>query len=535
MHRILIVDDEELIVRSLSGYIAEHFNFEIHKAYSSFEAIEKLRKMRFDIVITDISMPVMNGIELLDFIKSYWPECRVIILTAYNDFQYAYNTLKYDNVDFFLKIESFDMIGKSIEQFLHHMESEQNKERLYIEMGKRISLMSPYLRTQLLDRLLRGEEPLPEQEELDMLELPLSRKHPILLVIGLIDGDPSAKTNRQMSEILEYVERKLSLRNIHAVFHNFQSYMVWFIQQDKSAEEQPLDDLAAYVYETISVLPEGVMKSMKRTLTLVIDKSFVEWNQLHLSYKSGTLSLERLRGESGVQKLNRVPESIPADIRQYPGIEELSSLWNLIKQENRESFINTLNKELAFLKKVDNIKATLPLSAVSAIECLLLEAIYFFGFNPSEYMEYYRKIMNQDIISGSYWLDGCLHLFDRVFEQRIVTQKQRFSDLIKQINNYIRIHFAEDISITQIAEMVSYNPSYLSRKYKEYTGTTLMDYIIDTRIRHAKELLSKSSKQINEIAALCGFNSAKYFNQAFKNAVGLSPKSFREEIVKMKG
>ena len=94
MRRILVVDDEELIVNSLSSYLEENFEAEIHRAYSAVEAMKVLKRMMFGVVITDIAMPAVSGLELLDFVKKYWPDCRVIVLTAYNNFQYAYDTLK---------------------------------------------------------------------------------------------------------------------------------------------------------------------------------------------------------------------------------------------------------------------------------------------------------------------------------------------------------------------------------------------------------------------------------------------------------
>ena len=96
MYRLLMVDDEELIVNSMCSSIEENFEVELYRAFSAFEALELLRKMRFDLVITDISMPVMSGIDLLKRIKQTWPECHVILLTAYKDFDYAYQSMKYN-------------------------------------------------------------------------------------------------------------------------------------------------------------------------------------------------------------------------------------------------------------------------------------------------------------------------------------------------------------------------------------------------------------------------------------------------------
>lgn len=129
MDRILVVDDEEIVVNSLSEYIEDQFDIEVHRAYSAVEAMGILRKTRFSIVITDISMPSVSGLELLNFIKKYWP-CRVIILTAYNNFEYAYDALHHDGVDYILKIEEYNVIGQTIQKDLDIIEQEKKRKLL---------------------------------------------------------------------------------------------------------------------------------------------------------------------------------------------------------------------------------------------------------------------------------------------------------------------------------------------------------------------------------------------------------------------
>ena len=98
MYRMLVVDDEPLIVNSLCSSIEQNFDVELYRANSAFVAMDLLQKMRFDVVITDISMPVMSGLELLKWIRGIWPQCYVILLTAYDKFDYAYESMKYDRV-----------------------------------------------------------------------------------------------------------------------------------------------------------------------------------------------------------------------------------------------------------------------------------------------------------------------------------------------------------------------------------------------------------------------------------------------------
>jgi predicted DNA-binding protein YlxM (UPF0122 family) len=209
------------------------------------------------------------------------------------------------------------------------------------------------------------------------------------------------------------------------------------------------------------------------------------------------VSLERFRGESGVQMIEVESEAKShSEERAYPDVEELGVLWSLLKNEKKDMFIRTLSERLDFLHKIHDLNAALPLPAVAAMELLTLEAVRYFAVDAAEYMIPYRLLYSSLGISGTLWLSNCLRLFERVFDSRSAMKQSRFSVLIEQVNSYIEAHFIEDLSLTRLAEMVHYNPSYLSRLYKEQTGKALMDYINELRIHKAKRLLRDTTKSI---------------------------------------
>ena len=113
MIRILTVDDELLILNTICNYVEQHFDAEVFRASSGFEALDLLRRMRFDVVITDVSMPMMDGLELMRNVKRVWPQCYVIILTVYDRFDYAYEATKYNQVEYVLKSDNMQALHSS--------------------------------------------------------------------------------------------------------------------------------------------------------------------------------------------------------------------------------------------------------------------------------------------------------------------------------------------------------------------------------------------------------------------------------------
>src|SRR5690606_14704865 len=110
MYRLLIVDDEEIIVNGLYEIFRniKDLDLDVYKAYSGEEAIEWLNRTRVDIVLTDIRMPGIDGLELLEIIHRSWPQCRVIFLTGYDEFEYVYKAIQHKAVNYILKIEDND-------------------------------------------------------------------------------------------------------------------------------------------------------------------------------------------------------------------------------------------------------------------------------------------------------------------------------------------------------------------------------------------------------------------------------------------
>lgn len=121
MYKLLIVDDEKVIADGLSEVFARFdVELETHKAYSAYEALEIMQRSRIDIVISDIRMPGMDGMQLMEHICRDWPHCKIIFLTGYDDFDYVYQAIQKPGVSYILKTEGYrkvkDMVREAVKQ-----------------------------------------------------------------------------------------------------------------------------------------------------------------------------------------------------------------------------------------------------------------------------------------------------------------------------------------------------------------------------------------------------------------------------------
>lgn len=414
MQRILVVDDEEIIVNTIAGQLAEQFEAEIYIAYSAVEAMDFLRKMKFSIVITDISMPAVSGLELLDFVKKNWPFCRVIMMTAYSEFQYAYYTLKYDNVDYVLKIDGYEQLAKVVQKNLEHLEREEKLLEYYSKLDDTKASMVSYFREGAADKLF-GYNTVIKQKELDMLEVPVSLEKPVLMAVGGLQDNLALAVSRDVFSLTEYVEKNMEIQNIKTTFFDRNGIMTWIFQLGEKGGEE--ETAIVYIRETFDELSNLVNLKMESKLSVVIFPRFV------------------------------MPEEIP------------------------EIYL----------------RAT--------------------------------QVLEQN------WGKGCVRM---ILEQDNGRNNVHPRHLIQWINEYIDVHYMEPISLSSLADLVNYNPTYLSRLYREQTGSTLVEAINRRRVAAAQTLLKESGLKIKDIAASAGFYSVKHFNQVFRRYTGVSAGDYRK-------
>ena len=207
MYRMMIVDDEERIANSIYDLMDERFDFELYRCYSAMAALDVIRTMRFDIVITDIAMPGMSGLELLNKVQAIWPKCHFLILTAYDSFDYAYETLRHDRVDYLLKIESYDTICQCVERKLQDIQKERSREEKLRHYDQYVQQVGESMGRYFLKRIIVQGIPLPDQHDLDQFSVPLRLEQPVMLVFLALNDQNPVTNNRTSMDILQSFRR----------------------------------------------------------------------------------------------------------------------------------------------------------------------------------------------------------------------------------------------------------------------------------------------------------------------------------------
>lgn len=523
MFRLLIVDDESMVVDSLYSCVRENFDLEVYRAFSAFEALSMMRKLRFEIVITDISMPGMSGLELLEQIKRLWPLCRVIILTGFRDFDYAYRALGYDGVRYLLKVEEDKVILDAIGQEIQVLENELRHEEMFSLLGERVARMRPLLQQTAVSSIIRqGEEPNPRT--LEELELPLSPEQTTLLMVGrieVLEATNETGWERAVQATCYLVEQAMSERGLIAVSCRIEGEPVWVLQRARTGEEETDADLIAYVSERIPVVQEQCRERGICTFTVAVARTFTAFPELPVTYAR---LLAKLRRSTGLNAGALLMEDEGETTREprYPDIRELGRLQELLRRGRREELLDALSQGLAFLDE----RAWIPTETIGALTLLFSEACEDYGEPDGEP---FPTAGNGELAAA--WRLRVLDYAERVLQQREQSKKGVVTWAVKQVMDYVEQHYMEELSLTLLADLVHFNPSYLSRLFKEKTGKNLQTYINEVRVEKVKCFLADSSLRVGEIAMLTGFVSSKYMNHVFRRLIDMSPVEYRRMLV----
>ncbi|UVI29439.1 response regulator [Paenibacillus spongiae] len=544
MYRVLIVDDEKYTVDGLYEMLHEidHIELDIYKAYSAKQALQWLDRTKIDIVLCDIQMPGMNGLELQRVINAHWPYCKIIFLTGINDFNTSQAAFRGGSVDYILKTEGDEEIVKALEKTVASLSEHFRNEQILLKAAEQLSAAIPALQKEFLTSLLENEEAALrlKQEDFDQAYIPLSAGMPVVIVLGRVDRfSPHLNTSErtiQLYAIRNIAKEYLSGLQLAAVILD-EARFAWFIQPEEAGEEPDRARCIRFIHGTMESIQRTCRELLQLPVSLILGDSFAAWPNVALTFKH----LEKLlivgMGHGGEMLLTtQTPDKAPAgaepartkpDLRGKPFYPE--TLHALLAQEQEKDFLRVVDDYIGMDK------------VLSYNHHDYLEAYY--GMSTT-FLSYINQWELAGRIAGDIDVDKLMNLQAHpskeealtylrfaakvLFKQKKDEQAQRTNKVIDQINQYLMSNLGKDLSLARLSEVAYLNPSYLSRLYKQHTGINLSEAIIDLKIAKARELLANPVYKIHEIGAMLGFENAGYFTRFFKKNMGMAPQEFRD-------
>ncbi|MCD9021721.1 response regulator [Cohnella silvisoli] len=548
MYKLLIVDDEQMIVdwlyRLFSGL--QQLELDIYKAYRGDQAMSWLNRTKIDIVLTDIHMPEMNGIQLLENIKNRWPDCKVIFLTGYNQFDYVYTAIKHEGVSYLLKTENDSEIIKTVEKAIGEIEHSYRNTELISRGRQQVSKALPLLQKEYLTTLLQGEKSvLPvTQQQLDEMEISLNSELPVLMLIGTMDNLSKklvqAEKTRLIYTVKNIVEEYL-FENIHSAYIFYEeSYSVWLIQPADSQSDWERTGL--FIKEMLETAQRACMESLQVSMSFALAKDLSSWDTVSEKYYGLKQLLNyRIGSKSGIIITENESDPVVQDqalsTNRYDGnihaqLNKIGKLESCLDRGQKQDFFEIFSEITGFLKSIPSMHYIPALEIYFSLSIKLLSYINRRGLAAKRvFHTSINKLTRIDEFDS--WADAAEYLqqtADDIFKLQERDQEKREKDIIMLVQQYIFEHLSEDISLVKLGELTYFNPSYLSRLFKQITGTNISDHIHLARINKAKELLSGTGMKIHEVAISIGFDSPAYFAKFFKKSTSMTPQEYRDSL-----
>lgn len=545
MYRMLIVDDEPEIVESLYELFlgAEFHSLDILKTCSSREAASIIAIAKIDILLTDIRMPGINGLQLAEIARRSWPKCRIVFLTGYNEFEYAYSAIKSDCEDYILKTESDREIIKSVENAIKKMEKSYQDGELLARAKDQMKLVKPLLKKEFFMGVLNGtvKQQYITQKKLDELGVPLNPNSMVFMLLGRMDELPRLGTEgSQSTEYLMAV--RLILEEVLARFPD--KVVVELDNTSFVCLIQKFEDIA-YIKGAAEMIQNMCKESLGITVSFVLNSEYVQWEglcgkfvqlQRMLDFSSGIGKEAFLTDKSFSNGIFERIRSFDDDITEndISNVQNINTLIKYLERGKREEYFPLLAQITDCIRNVKSKSNNLAQEVyLSVANCLLS---YINRWKIADTIAFkigiYKLIRIDEHCSWNDAADYLQALSGIIFDTQKSDQDKMAIASVKHIQQFILAHLDEELSLTRLAELVYFNPSYLSRLFKQVTGMNISDYILDARVDKAKILLAQTDLKIHEITQVLGLGSATYFGRIFKKTTNMTPREYRESIYK---
>ncbi len=496
--KILVVEDEVKIRKGIAGLIDRHTEHTvIGEAKNGAEGYELALKYQPDVVITDIRMPEMNGLEMMQKLQERGGSWHFVILSGYSEFEYAKQALRCGAEDYLLKPLAPEDVTRILSSIQEKIEAESRKTRGMPEK-------------KLRDYLIENE--LGSAEEL-----------------AAVCGCPQ---NGNFLLLCAYVgnagqqDRDICLDRFQRLKQMFPEQMMYFFFTESTREFICL--LEDRNWEQIRSELESKLLGRKLSggawvWTSERARGLTELKKVYEDLKN-RYAYGLILGYDGFLTRERTETFIPA-AWQYPKAQE-SRLQKAFYKEDKEAFQTAANRFLEELSQAQIMPGQIRESCMKMVNFLT-------GMAQEHNRGIYEQLQNLNVvrqIGGAVTLQELTDIFSEVvnaFLQHMGQCEDISNYTIKRTIDYIRTHYQEGISLEGVAAILDITPEYLSTLFNREMGENFTVFLKKFRISHAKRLLKGTDKKIYEIAQDVGYADPKYFNRVFKEEEGVSPGDYR--------
>lgn len=521
MLKVLLVDDDSIVLEGLKQLVPwSELGMElIGTAFDGFSAIEIVDKEKPEMIIADIAMPVMSGLEFARRAKELIPDVFIVFLSGHEDFNYAKQAIQMNARDYLLKPVNYKELRLQLKEY-----GKIISERMKIK--NKIKSSAKFLNNEFMRQWLYGEM------QADSVETFLQERKLLTddfsLCVAIIEIDDielkfSEYDHEESEKVLTYAKKMIidwldvTHKELYCKIDN--DHIALISINENQNLTIGLEELIEYVTKKISL-----------SITIGLGLEVQRWKQAGNSFYQAkkALSFKMFNGKGKVIQYSNA--EIKKDKNNEKYLKELlEHLFAAVKDYRMDELHKRLDSLFIFLEEIHD-KMTVyntTLYLVSKLDDFLNtlneDLFRLLNLNRQSLNIIYKFETTYDV---EMWISN---IMKAVAEQINLKSQSRKSLIIDNVEKYITLHLEENVTLKEVAENFAISPNYLGFIFKEETGENFSDYMGQMRIKKVGALLKDPSLKIYEVADRLGYKNMTYFNMKFKEYFSVSPREYRKK------
>ncbi len=538
MYNVLLVDDEILIREAISENMKWNelgYNL-IGTCQNGKEAINFLEENQVDVVLTDICMPILDGMELIKYIYNNFPQISVIIFSGFDEFEYAQKAIKYNVEEYILKPITAAELSNVLLTTKGKRDKRDEKEKNWNRINETYKKNKIYIKSKLLIDFIKGKKSFEEiASELKNFNTELDVKYYRVAIIELKKGHDYTESNDQMKQYSSLMV--FSVYNIsEEILINNQAGIVCISNDNKLyvlLKSNNLAEIKTAGKDICIDIKNKVKDYLDIDISITIGKTIASKENIYNSYEStyGATKYQYIFGEHSVIDSEDLDNLVNKE-NNYINLDNyISDLVHGIMM-NDMKLINKVSNYLENMLEGSFETKTLTISYLQRMVLNLNNEL-----NIVDLVQSKENLIKEEILADltkaptlseaiDILRDYCSRTADILLKQKGSTNKKR----ALMATDYIEKNYSDPkLNLSEVCSYLNISSSRFSTIFKDEIGETFMEFLTRTRIEKSKILLENCNLKNYEIAHKVGFSDPQYFSVVFKKMTGQSPSDYSKD------
>ena len=536
MYSVFAVDDEPIVlegIRSKIDWEGSSFTFAA-EATDGEIALSMIHELKPDILITDIKMPFMDGLQLAEAIKRTQPWIKIIILSGHDEFDYAKKAISIGIEEYLLKPFTPEELLASLKKAALEIDKERKQLSDISKLKEELKSSTALIKKEFLNNLVHGAaDTNTVMQKCGELGISLISRYYKVLISRIESRSGNTQNQQEACSLLNSYSE--AINQAVSFFHHSNLLVCIF----KGSTQAELDDNAFRAAETIGHI---VTKNADCTVLTAIGKTVEHLSQLKISYEDAKqiLEIENKDSQNRIISSDDLDEpagtntdSSTASSSTQLDLKENDPLVDRLKYAGKNDISAIIEESMTLIRsnqKQFSVFASYLLVDLIFAVSKLVEKL---GGNIKElYPEILqRSFIDEGIKNESDFRNKVSQVLTFALEYRDSKITGKYGDVILKAKRFIEENYADqNTTLSSVAQAVCLSPNHFSTIFSQECKTTFIEYLTNVRIENAKRLMRETDMKGYDIAYECGFSDPHYFSYIFKKNTGLSPREYKVNL-----